>query len=99
MRHHGWIRHFVKDFEYNHLWQFRFHLVMMTFWILNAAAGTVVLILWPAEWVKVGVFYVFLLSIYANWDTDYDAVSASQAALHAQTIMRQRGETDQVTDT
>src|SRR6516162_9454502 len=30
---HGWIRHFVKDFEENPRFQFKFHLAMMVFWI------------------------------------------------------------------
>lgn len=96
-RHH-WIRRLVRDFEYNHLFQFKFHLIMMIFWIVNALAGLAILIMWPAEWTKIGVFYVFLLSIYANWDTDYDAVSASQAALHSQTAMKGAGGTDELTD-
>ena len=94
---HGWIKLFVKNFEYNHLFQFKFHLWMMSFWILNLAFGTVLLFVWPNEWLKVGVYYVFALSIYANWDTDYDAVSASQAALHAQGAQQQLGGTDRLT--
>ena len=87
-RRHNWIRKFVKDFETNHQFQARFHMVMMVFWILNLAAGTVILFLAPKLWLVVGVFYVFVLSIYANWDTDYDALSASQAAMHAQDAQR-----------
>ncbi len=96
-RHH-WIKRFVHDFEYDHLFQFRFHLVMMLFWIVNAAAGTVMLLVWPGEWIRVGVYYVFVLSIYANWDTDYDAVSASQAALHSQSVLKNSGATDELTE-
>jgi len=95
-RHH-WIKRFVHDFEYNHLFQFKFHLAMMLFWMANAIAGTVMLFLWPTEWLKIGVFYVFVLSIYANWDTDYDAVSASQAALHAQGAQQRLGGSDELT--
>ena len=94
---HGWIKLFVKNFEYNHLFQFKFHLWMMSFWMVNVAVGTVILFLWPAEWLRIGVYYVFLLSLYANWDTDYDAVSASQAALHSQQAMRGTGRTDELT--
>lgn len=86
-RHH-WIKKFVRDFETDHDFQVKFHLVMMLFWIVNAIMGTVILFCWPHLWVEVGVYYVFILSIYANWDTDYDAVSASQAAKHSQAAQR-----------
>lgn len=77
----------VRTFESDHTFQMRFHLVMMGFWMVNQLVGTVILLVFPNLWLKVGVFYVFSLSIYANWDTDYDAVSASQAAMHAQDIL------------
>lgn len=94
MARHAWVRHLVHDFEYNHRFQFRFHLAAMLFWIANLLAGTAVVFFAPQLWVKVGVYYVFLLSIYANWDTDYDAVSAAQAALHAQAAERQTKATE-----
>lgn len=81
-RHH-WIKQCVSDFETNPDFQIRFHLAAMLFWIANAIAGTIVMFLWPHLWLQVGVFYVFLLSIYANWDTDFDAVSAASAFKHA----------------
>lgn len=80
---HLWIKRFVDDFEHNPEFQVRFHLAAMVFWMVNAAAGIAVYAVWPRLWVSIGVLYVFLLSIYANWDTDYDAVSAASAFLHA----------------
>jgi hypothetical protein len=80
---HRWIRHVVSDFEDNPDFQIRFHLAAMLFWMANAVAGTAVMVLWPHLWLVIGVFYVFLLSIYANWDTDFDAVSAAKAFKHA----------------
>lgn len=85
-RHRGLkalVGRFVDDFEHNPAFQVRFHFVMMWFWMVNAVAGVTVLVLFPHLWVAIGVFYVFMLSIYANWDTDYDAVSAASAFLHA----------------
>ena len=90
MKRHAWARRAIRSFESDHQVQLRFHLVAMLFWIVNAVAGTVVMVLWPDLWLRIGVYYVFLLSIYANWDTDYDAVSASQAALHAQALLDQQ---------
>lgn len=87
---HAWIRRFVDDFENNPDFQVKFHLAMMIFWMVNATAGTVVMFLWPNLWLQVGVYYVFMLSIYANWDTDYDAVSAGKAFKHAKRAADER---------
>ena len=84
---HGWIRHFVKDFEENPRFQFKFHLAMMVFWIINFVAGTLIFAFADHFWLSIGVYYVFAISIYANWDTDYDAVSASLAARHSQELL------------
>lgn len=81
-RHH-WVRKLIDDFEDNPDFQIRFHLTAMVFWMANAVVGTVVAVMWPHLWVAIGVLYVFLLSIYANWDTDFDAVSAAKAFKHA----------------
>lgn len=91
-RKHHWIKRFVEDFEHNPDFQVKFHLVMMLFWIANAITGTVVMILWPHLWLVIGVYYVFLLSIYANWDTDYDACSAASAFKHAKSVDESRGQ-------
>lgn len=77
---HNWAKKLLKDFETNPVTQIRFHFVAMVFWMVNLLAGTMMLIFFPNQWVKIGVFYVFALSIYANWDTDYGAVSAAQAS-------------------
>ncbi len=87
MPQHNALKSLIRDFEENPATQVRFHWIMMIFWMFNALAGAVCLVLWPAEWVKIGVFYVFLLSIYANWDTDYGAVSAAQASLHSEYLV------------
>lgn len=89
IRHH-WAKHAIHEFEHNPRVQFRFHLVAMVFWMVNAVAGTTVVFLFPHLWVTIGVYYVFLLSIYANWDTDYDAVSASLAAMHGEELLKRK---------
>ncbi len=89
MRRHSWIRRLVKDFEHNPKAQFRFHAVMMRFWELNLIAGLCLMLLAPGAWLRIGVFYVFVLSIYANWDTDLDSLAASMAALHSQAAEEQ----------
>lgn len=86
------LRRIVHAFETDAKLQFRFHLVMMVFWMANFVAGTIVMALWPTTWVDVGVYYVFALSVYANWDTDYDAVSASLAAMRSEELLQRDDE-------
>ena len=89
MPHHRWAKKLLHDFEENPSTQVKFHWVMMIFWIINATVGCIVAILWPHTWVAIGVLYVFLLSIYANWDMDYGAVSAAQASLHSEYLVKE----------
>lgn len=84
MRRHGWAYRVLSDLESNHETQIRFHKWAIGFWALNVPAALALLILFPHLWTGIGVFYVLLLSLYANADTDFDAMSAAQAALHAQ---------------
>lgn len=94
---HGWIRRFVHDFEHNPRAQFRFHSAMMRFWEANLIVGIVILAFFPRLWIAIGVFYVFCLSLYANWDTDLDALAASLAAQHAEDVLEHlEEETDEV---
>lgn len=82
-----WLAKAVHTFETDPIFQYRFHLIAMLFWICNFVAGTVVVICYPHLWLSIGVYYVFALSIYANYATDYDAVSASLAAKHSEAIL------------
>jgi hypothetical protein len=88
MQHH-WIKHLLHDFEENPATQVKFHWFMMIFWIVNLLIGVALLVLAPHLWIAIGVFYVFALSIYANWDTDYGAVSAAQASLHSEYLVQE----------
>lgn len=97
MNHH-WARKLLKDFETNPATQIRFHFAAMVFWTVNLLAGTMMLIFFPNQWIKIGVFYVFALSIYANFDTDYGAVSAAQAYLYAESVSTNLQMSAQVTD-
>ena len=84
MRRHGWAYRLYKKLETDHRAQIRFHKWAIAFWLLNVPAALALLVFFPHQWTRIGVFYVLLLSLYANGDTDYDAMSAAQAALHAQ---------------
>ncbi len=84
MRRHGWAYALVDRLQYDHEAQIRFHRWAIVFWLANIPVATVLLVFFPSAWTKIAVFYVLLLSLYANADTDYDAMSAAEAALHAQ---------------
>ena len=79
-RRHSWVKHIVKDFEYNPVTQYKVHLVAM--WVWTASMITVVCLFSFANhfWQIVSVLYLVLISLYANWATDYGAMSAALAA-------------------
>jgi hypothetical protein len=80
MVRHRWVKHIVKDFEYNPVTQYKVHLVAM--WVWTASMVTVVCLFTFANhfWQVVSVLYLVLISLYANWATDYGAMSAALAA-------------------
>lgn len=87
MRRHGWAYKVFKDLETNHDTQIRFHKWAIAFWGVFFVVFSVMVFVWPAAWTSIGVYIVFAVSIYANADTDYDALSAAQAAKHSQDLL------------
>jgi hypothetical protein len=79
-RRHRWVKHIIKDFEYNPVTQYKVHLFAM--WVWTASMVTVVCVFTLANhfWQIVSVLYLVLISLYANWATDYGAMSAALAA-------------------
>ena len=53
------------------------------FWLANLAVVPFVFILAPGFWNRYSVFYILVASLYANFATDYDGVSSSEASGHA----------------
>ncbi|MEU6580654.1 hypothetical protein [Nocardia sp. NPDC046763] len=84
---HAWIvallRKFVHDFEEDAATQIAIHKWFLRFWLINFIAVTLVFFLAQGIWLRLSVFYLVAISLYANFATDYDALSASQASLHA----------------
>ena len=80
LRRHGWIRIFVRDIEGNPQTQYKIHRTAMRFWLANAVVAVAVLVFAPGTWAKVSVLYLVLVSLYANWSTDFGAMSAAEAA-------------------
>lgn len=80
---HRWVRSVIEDFETNPQTQFNFHRYAMYFWVANAIAAVVLFTAFRQVWDTIAVFYVLAVSLYANWDTDFDAMSASGAWMEA----------------
>jgi hypothetical protein len=77
---HAWVKHILHDFEYDPKVQYKVHLVAM--WVWTFSIITVVGLFTFANhfWQVVSVLYLVVISLYANWATDYGAMSAALAA-------------------
>ena len=84
------MRHVIKDFENNPEVQFKFHRRAMYFWLANVMVATVLLVWFRSVWDAINIYYVALISLYANWDTDADAMSASGAWIEAKKNNREK---------
>lgn len=81
VQRHAWVKHVLHDFEYNPRTQYKVHLVAM--WVWTFSMITVVCLFTFANhfWQVVSVLYLVVISLYANWATDYGAMSAALAAM------------------
>lgn len=85
--HHQWLINivvrFIKNAEDDAATQIRIHKIFTVFWIVNFFAVLLVYSFLPDFWQKASVLYLVLVSLYANFATDYGALTASQGALSA----------------
>jgi hypothetical protein len=77
---HGFLRLFIRDLENNPHAQFKIHRYGMWYWVINFPAVTALFFLEPSVWLKWGLYITLIYSIYANFATDYGAMSAAMAA-------------------
>jgi hypothetical protein len=77
---HGWMRHVVKDLETNPHTQYKVHLYGVVYWLINFPLICYLFFGLPTLWIKLGIFITLIYSIYANFATDYGAMSAAMAA-------------------
>ena len=80
LRRHGWVRVLIRDVEGNPQTQYKIHRFAMRFWLANAVVAVIVFTFAPGVWAEVSVLYLVLVSLYANWSTDFGAMSAAEAA-------------------
>lgn len=87
--HHGhkWlvklIVKFFKDAEDDALTQIKVHRWFIRFWMVNFVVALSVFIFLPDVWASASILYLTLVSLYANFATDYGALIASQGSLNA----------------
>lgn len=88
------LRRDVHDLEYNPRVQFKWHLVMTITWFIAMCLFTVSWVATagfgsgftnPSLWL---LFFTLWVSLYANFATDYDAMSAALAAYTAADIKK-----------
>lgn len=84
--HHRAIASFAHRFNTDPHFQYRLHLIATYMWIINAVVAMGVFLLAQGFWQRFSVLYLVLVSLYANFATDYGAVPASEAAIHAQAM-------------
>lgn len=77
---HAWMKHLVKDLETNPRTQYKVHLYGVVYWMINFPLIAAFFFFAQAAWLKWGVFITLQYSIYANFATDYGAMSAAMAA-------------------
>jgi hypothetical protein len=77
---HGWLRHVVNSLETDAHTQYRVHLYGVVYWLINFPLVAYLFFGLPALWIKWGIFITLVYSIYANFATDYGAMSAAMAA-------------------
>lgn len=77
---HGWLKHILRDLETNPETQYKVHLYAMYWWTLNFALVLILFVFGNGVWQRISVLYLVLVSLYANWATDYGAMSAALAA-------------------
>ncbi|MGD0244995.1 MAG: hypothetical protein ABSB59_32350 [Streptosporangiaceae bacterium] len=77
---HSWAKHLVSDLETNPHTQYKVHLYGVIYWLINFPAICYLFFGQPTLWTKLGIFITLIYSIYANFATDYGAMSAAMAA-------------------
>lgn len=85
---HGWLRHLVKGLEDDAAVQAKVHKWACVYWLVNFPVIAVLYFVFPNTWIALGLLVNTFYSLYANFATDYGALSAAQASLHASEAAR-----------
>jgi hypothetical protein len=83
-KRHAWlvalIKAFKTDFEESAETQAKIHRAFTYIWLVNIIAVTVLFFALPGFWAQFSLYYLVMVSLYANFSTDYGALSAAQAS-------------------
>jgi hypothetical protein len=82
----GFLRLAIRDLETNPHAQFGVHKWGMWYWVVNFPLVTALFFLEPSVWLKWGLYITLIYSIYANFATDYGAMSAAIAAFEDRSL-------------
>jgi hypothetical protein len=66
--------------------QYKIHIWASVVWVVNAALAIACFIFLPMVWASASVLYLVLVSLYANFATDYGAIPATIGAIHAKAM-------------
>lgn len=77
---HGWLKYFIKNFESDPITQYKIHMFFTYAWLVNMVIAISVFMFAQPFWQRFSVLYLVVVSLYANFATDYGAVSAAEAA-------------------
>ena len=85
---HSWAatRRTVHNLEYEPRSQWHYHLRMSWFWVLNFPIVAALFFGFPRVWIGVGLLLNTFYSLYANFDTEFDGVHSSYAAMKGNEI-------------
>jgi hypothetical protein len=84
--HHHAIAQIARRFNADPHFQYKLHLIATYVWLLNMLVAASVFVFAQGFWARFSVFYLVLISLYANFATDYGAVPASEAAIHGEAL-------------
>jgi hypothetical protein len=70
----------ARRFEGDPRAQYAWHKWASRFWAANVPAVIAVFTFAPAVWAKVSVLYLVLVSLYANWATNFSGMSSAEGA-------------------
>lgn len=85
----SWLSSLLNSFDTDPKVQYKIHLVMTYFWIVNMLIAIGVFTLANGFWQKASVFYLVIVSLYANFATDFGAIPGAEAAISAEDIKKQ----------
>ena len=81
---HSWLKLIIRDLETNPHTQYKVHWWGVIYWLINFPLVTCLFLFAPGIWDEVGIFITLIYSIYANFATDYGAMSAAMAAYNGE---------------